>query len=149
MVAARYSAATFSPSVITGSMRKSSSGSMWQAILWPAPKVRIGGSSTSQILPTLRGQRVRDSPAPSARQLQEQLHEADCPGQNCDRLHDHHTRHPFDRALALQMDHLLESLGGVVDHEVDVFSGRDLLGDLIVQHLSQNAAIPPRPSRPA
>jgi hypothetical protein len=34
------------------------------------------------------------------------------------------------------MDHLLESLGGVVDNEVDVFSGRDLLGDLIVQHLS-------------
>ncbi len=53
-----YSAACLAPSVITGSMRSSSAGSMWQAMRWPLPKVRIGGSSTSQILPTLRGQRV-------------------------------------------------------------------------------------------
>ena len=43
--------------VITGSMRSSSAGSMWQAMRWPAPKVRTGGSCSSQILPDYGQQR--------------------------------------------------------------------------------------------
>jgi uncharacterized protein (TIGR00369 family) len=36
-----------------------------------------------------------------ALELQKQLHKPDRPGQDGDCLHDHHARHPFDRALTL------------------------------------------------
>jgi hypothetical protein len=44
----------------------------------------------------------------------------------------------FDRALALHVHHFLKTFSGAADDKVDVLSGRDLLGHLIVQHLGQD-----------